>query len=60
MGQMEVGRPPGIKPGSDLNAPVAFAFNGVNLPVGGYRWELWIDDKQKAIAPFRALAGGQQ
>jgi hypothetical protein len=58
-GQMEVGRPPGVKPGSDLNAPIAFTFNGVNLLVGGYRWELLIDGKQKAIAPFRAQAGGQ-
>lgn len=52
-GQVEVGRPPGIKPGSELNLPLAFKFNGLALSQGGYRWELEIDGTQMAITPFR-------
>jgi hypothetical protein len=59
VGQLEVGRPPGVKPGSDLNAPLALTFNGMALPAGGYRWELWIDQDLAATAPFRAIPGGQ-
>lgn len=52
-GQMEVGRPPGLKRGMTLNAPLAFTFNGIALPAGGYRWELKIDGTVEATAPFR-------
>jgi len=54
-GQMEVGRPPGLKRGMSLNAPLAFTFNGVPLPPGGYRWELHINGEMLASAAFRAL-----
>jgi uncharacterized protein DUF6941 len=54
-GQMEVGRPPGLKRGMTLNAPLAFTFNGVPLPVGGYRWELKINGTVEATAPFRVV-----
>jgi hypothetical protein len=54
-GKIEVGRPAGLKPGSDLNVPLALRFNGVVLAPGGYRWELSIDGTQMAIAPFRVL-----
>jgi hypothetical protein len=53
----EVGRPPGLKPGSDLNTPLALKFGGIALPVGGYRWEFSIDGTQMATAPFRVLGG---
>jgi hypothetical protein len=59
-GQLEVGRPPGVKPGSDLNTPLAMTFNGIAVPEGGYRWELWIDDSMIATAPFRTIKGGPQ
>lgn len=52
-GQFELGRPPGLKPGTDLNIPLAFRFNGISLPRGGYRFELSIDGTQVEIAPFR-------
>ena len=55
-GGLEVGRPTGIKPGTDLDAPLALTFNGMPLPPGGYRWEIDIDGEQQAIAPFRVLA----
>ncbi len=56
-GQFEVGRPPGIKPGTDMNAPLAIPFNGVALPAGGYRWEIWVDGEMSAFVPFRAMEG---
>jgi len=53
-GQLEVGRPVGMKPGSPLNVPFALRFNGIALPEGGYRWEVQIDGTLMATAPFRA------
>lgn len=50
-GQMEVGRPPGVKPGSAINAVMAFKFNGLALPAGGYVWEMRIADVE-ARTPF--------
>jgi hypothetical protein len=58
LGQMEVGRPAGVKPGTDMNAPLAIPFNGLALPVGGYRWEIWVDQEMSAFAPFRSMQGG--
>lgn len=55
-GDLEVGRPVGIKPGSGINVPIALSFSGVSLPAGGYRWEVQIDGTMMATAPFRALA----
>jgi hypothetical protein len=52
-GRVEVGRPPGVKPGTELNVPVALTFTGLVLPAGGYVWELQIDGVPKARAPFR-------
>jgi hypothetical protein len=56
-GQFEAGRPPGLKPGMDLNVPIALKFNGIALMAGGYRWEVFVDGEQRAIAPFRVLEG---
>lgn len=53
-GDLEVGRPAGIKPGTPLNLPLALKFQGVSLPPGGYRWEVHIDGTLMASAPFRA------
>ena len=41
-GQFEIGRPPGIKAGSDLNAVMVFKFGGLLLVPGGYVWELQV------------------
>ena len=56
-GQFEAGRPPGLKPGVELNVPLALKFNGIALAAGGYRWEVFVDGEQEAIAPFRVIAG---
>jgi hypothetical protein len=50
-GQMAVGRPLGVKPGSAINAVMAFKFNGVVLDVGGYVWELRVG-KTQVRTPF--------
>lgn len=54
-GNVEVGRPPGLKPGEALDAPFVLRFT-VILPPGGYVWELLIGppaDHVAARAAFR-------
>jgi Family of unknown function (DUF6941) len=54
-GQMELGRPPGIRPGSSLDAPFVLNFGGVALGPGGYVWQLTVDGQPRARTPFRVL-----
>jgi len=42
-GRFETGRPPGIPPGSDLDAPFVVNLAGLPLPVGRYEWQVLID-----------------
>ena len=44
--QIEVGRPPGIAPGSMLDASFAFNFPSLPLPPGRYEWRLRIADQE--------------
>jgi hypothetical protein len=55
-GQFEIGRPPGIKPGSDLNATMVFKFGGLVLEPGGYVWELQVGDTTERT-PFWIVGG---
>jgi hypothetical protein len=48
----EVGRPPGLKRGTSLNAVFAFRFDGLVLEAGGYVWEVFINREPKARTPF--------
>lgn len=57
-GELEVGRPPGLKRGTPLDAPFVLNFAGLVLIPGGYVWELEIDNQVKARAPFRVLSQG--
>lgn len=41
-GKVEVGRPPGLKPGSNLDLALAVRFDGLILGPGTYVWELLI------------------
>lgn len=41
-GKVEVGRPPGLKPGSNLDLALAVRFDGLILEPGTYVWELLI------------------
>jgi Family of unknown function (DUF6941) len=52
-GEFETGRPAGLKRGTDLDLPAVLSFNGLALPAGGYRWEVFVDGTQMAVAPFR-------
>jgi hypothetical protein len=55
-GQFEVGRPAGIKAGSDLNAVLVFKFAGLQLEPGGYVWELTVGDVTERT-PFWVVGG---
>jgi hypothetical protein len=54
-GNLEVGRPPGMKPGTPIDAPFALSFIGLPLPPGGYVFELEIDGTVEARTPFRVM-----
>ncbi len=53
-GEFEVGRPPGMKQGEQINFPLVMSFNGLALPAGGYVWECEIDGDVVTRCPFRA------
>ena len=55
-GGFEVGRPPGVKPGSTLNSPLAINFNALSLESGGYEWRLEVDGELVARKPFRVAS----
>jgi hypothetical protein len=42
-GEFEVGRPPGLKPGTPLDFPVAMNSTPLPLESGRYEWRLTID-----------------
>ena len=44
-GEFEVGRPPGLKPGTPLDFPVAVNSTPLPLEPGRYEWRLTIDGK---------------
>jgi hypothetical protein len=52
VGEFEIGRPPGVKPGTSFNAPFAWNFTGLILPAGGYEWRLTINDDPVASRAF--------
>jgi hypothetical protein len=52
-GELEVGRPAGVKPGTNIDAPIAMSFPGLALGLGGYRWELSINGTVMAKTAFR-------
>jgi hypothetical protein len=47
-GEFEVGRPPGLKPGTPLDFPVAVNSSPLPLDPGRYEWRLNIDDESRA------------
>jgi hypothetical protein len=45
-GTFEVGRPPGVKPGTSIDVPLAINFGPLPLPPGGrYEWRLSINQE---------------
>jgi hypothetical protein len=57
--QIEVGRPPGLRPGTPLDVPVALMFQGLSLPPGAYIWELEVDGEVLSKARFEAFSPNQ-
>jgi hypothetical protein len=51
-GDFEVGRPPGLKPGTDLVNVLAVPFSNLDLAAGGYAVVLRIDGTEIARATF--------
>lgn len=56
-GNLEVGRPPGIKAGTALDVPLALPFGLLAFQPGGYVWVLNVDDAEAGRAPFRVMPG---
>ncbi len=54
-GQLEVGRPTGLKRGTPLDSTLALNFAGLSLDPGGYVWEFSVNGVVKARTPFRVL-----
>jgi hypothetical protein len=50
---VETGRPPGLAPGTSLDAPLVFDFHGLALPTGSYVWELQVNGEPQARVAFR-------
>jgi hypothetical protein len=59
-GHLEVGRPPGLRRGTALDAPLALRFQGLKLQPGSYSWRFEIDGEEYARLPFEAIRGGEQ
>ncbi len=49
---LEVGRPPGLDPGTSLMAPLAINVGALLIPPGRYVWQLEIDGDPYARSPF--------
>ena len=43
IGKLEVGRPPGLVEGVDLDLPLALPIKNITLAEGRYRWEVAVD-----------------
>ena len=51
--RVETGRPPGLAPGTEIDAALVFDFPGLPLPAGSYVWLLEVDGHPEARIPFR-------
>jgi hypothetical protein len=54
-GDMELGRPPGLRHGTPLDATFVLNFEGLDLEPGGYVWELRIAGEPAARIPFQVV-----
>lgn len=57
-GDLELGRPPGLRHGTPLDATFVLDFHGLELDVGGYVWELRIEGALAARIPFQVVKPG--
>ncbi len=59
-GEFEVGRPPGVPAGSDLDFVISFIFMGIVLePDRRYRWQLELDGEPVDYVSFRTAIPGK-
>ena len=54
-GNLEVGRPPGLRHGTPLDATFVLNFEGLDLDPGGYVWELRAGGEPAARVPFQVI-----
>jgi hypothetical protein len=54
-GEIEVGRPPGLRPGTPLDVALALNLPNLKLDPGGYRWELLVGGKLIQKEPFQVV-----
>jgi hypothetical protein len=50
--QLEVGRPVGIAPGTEMDVPLVYRVRDINLDIGRYTWELLAEGNVIAETPF--------
>jgi len=55
-GEFEVGRPPGVKPGTSFNTPFVWTLAGLTLRGGSYEWKLLVDGEPQASRAFVVTA----
>jgi hypothetical protein len=55
-GRFEAGRPAGLPPGSELDAPFAVNITGLPLPPGRYEWQVAIDAEPVDRVAFTVTA----
>jgi hypothetical protein len=54
--QLEVGRPPGMRVGSRIDAPLALRFQGLTLDTGTYMWQFSVDGRVLQTTIFDVAA----
>jgi len=57
--QVEVGRPPGLRPGTDLDTAFVIPINGMVLEPAVYLWNISIDNQRVETITFEVLAPPQ-
>jgi hypothetical protein len=55
-GRFEAGRPAGLAPGSELDAPFAVNIAGLPLPPGRYEWQVAVDAELVDRVAFTVMA----
>jgi len=57
-GDLELGRPPGLRHGTPLDATFVLNFEGLDIEAGGYVWELRVAGDVAARIPFQVINQG--
>jgi hypothetical protein len=52
---MEIGRPAGLAPGTDLDVPIVFRIERLAIEAGRFRWELLVNDERIQHATFEVI-----